>query len=284
MNQLTTDRRARVIAALVEGNSIRATVRMTGVAKNTVMKLLADVGPACADHHDKTVRNIRTARVQSDEIWSFCYAKENHVPPEKRGEFGFGDVWTYAGIDADTKLVISWYVGQKDAESAYGFMLDLASRLDSRVQLTTDSFQAYAKAVKAAFGESVDYAMLNKLYGKVQQYELPLPERRYSPAGVVSLRKYAVSGNPDPAHVSTSYIERQNLTMRMSMRRFTRLSNGFSKKVKNLICAVALHFCYYNFCRVHQTLKTTPAMAAGLADHVWTIGEIVALLDAPKSN
>lgn len=284
MNQLATDRRAQVLAALVEGNSIRATVRMTGAAKNTVVKLLADAGAACMGYHDRTVRNVPCKRVQSDEIWCFCYAKENHLPQEKRGQFGYGDVWTYAAIDADTKLVVSWYVGQKDPESTYGFIYDLASRLAGRVQLTTDSFQNYLKAVRAAFNGQVDYAMLSKLYGKIPNYETRGPEHRYSPMGVVAVRKFTIEGQPDPDHVSTSYIERQNLTMRMGIRRFTRLTNGFSKKIENLILAIALHFTYYNFCRVHQTLKTTPAVAAGIADHVWSLSEIVGLLDSGKSN
>lgn len=284
MNQLTTEKRAHVIAALVEGNSVRATVRLTGVAKNTVAKLLVDMGRVCAEYLDKAVRNVNCQRVQCDEIWAFVYAKENHLPPAKRGQFGYGDVWTYTAIDADTKLAVSWLVGQKSAESAYAFMYDLASRISGRAQLTTDSYQAYTKAIEGAFGDNVDYAMLSKLYGKPQQFETPPPERRYSPPGVVSMRKYPIKGNPDMAHVSTSFVERQNLTMRMSMRRFTRLTNGFSKKVENLMCAVALWFMYYNFGRVHQTLGTTPAVAAGLADHKWEMAEIIGLLDAGKSN
>jgi len=284
MNQLTTEKRAQVIAALVEGNSIRATVRLTGAAKNTVAKLLVEMGSACAEYLDKAVRNVKCQRVQADEIWSFCYAKENHLPPDKRGKFGYGDVWTYTAIDADTKLAVTWLVGQKSAESAYAFMYDLASRISGRAQLTTDSYQAYIKAIEGAFGDNVDYAMLSKLYGKPDKFEVPFPERRYSPPRVLSSRKYPIRGNPDLAHVSTSFVERQNLTMRMSMRRFTRLTNGFSKKVENLMCAVALWFMYYNFGRVHQTLGTTPAVAAGLADHKWEISEIIGLLDSSKSN
>jgi hypothetical protein len=284
MNQLSAEKRCRIVAALVEGNSLRSTCRMTGAAMNTVLKLLADLGRACAEYHDRAIRNVRAENVQADEIWAFCYAKANHLPPDKRGKFGYGDVWTYTGIDADSKLLISWYVGLKDTESTYGFISDLAMRLDDRVQLTTDSFHNYIRAVKDVFGDKVDYAMLSKLYGKPQAYEVPGPERRYSPAGVVSVRKFTIAGAPDPGAISTSYVERQNLTMRMAMRRFTRLTNGFSKKVENHICAVAIHSIHYNFCRVHRTLRTTPAIKAGLADHVWTLGEIVALLDSRNPN
>jgi len=278
MNQLSAEKRCQVIAALVEGNSLRSTCRMTGAAMNTVLKLLADLGRACAEYHDKTIRIDRAERVQCDEIWAFCYAKQNHVPHALQGEFGYGDVWTYTAIDADTKLLISWYVGLKDPESAYAFMADVAYRLDSHVQLTTDSFANYRKAVAAAFGSNIDYAMLSKLYGPKHEYEEPGPERRYSPGGCVAVRKFRISGEPDPAHISTSCVERQNLTMRMSMRRFTRLTNGFSKKVENHIRAVAIHSAYYNFCRTHQTLGQTPAMAADLATKIWTLHDLLGLL------
>jgi IS1 family transposase len=278
VNKLSNERRAQVIRALVEGNSIRATVRMTGVAKNTIAKLLVDVGEACAKHHSRTVVKVPSRRIQCDEIWSFCYAKRKNVPLEKQGEFGYGDVWTWTAIDADSKLCVSWLVGTRDADDALEFMDDVARRLQYRVQLTTDGHRAYLSAVDEAFGGGIDYAVLIKLYGKHGDPENP--ETRYSPGICTGTKTELVSGIPDPLHISTSYVERQNLTMRMSMRRFTRLSKAFSKKVLNLSAAIALHFVYYNFVRVHQTLKTTPAVASGLADHVWTIDEIVGLLDS----
>lgn len=274
MNQLSTEKRAAVVAALVEGNSIRSTVRMTGVAKNTVVKLLVDLGEACSMLHDQAVRNVRSRRVQCDEIWSFVGAKDKNVPAEKRGQFGIGSVWTWTAIDADSKLIVSWLVGTRDGGAAYTFMQDVASRLSNRVQLTTDGHTPYLEAVEGAFGCDIDYAQLVKIYGAD-----PQAETRYSPAQCIGTRCSVVTGDPNPKHISTSYVERQNLTMRMSMRRFTRLTNGFSKKVENHAAAVALYFVYYNFCRVHQTLRVTPAMQAGLSDRVWTIAEIVGLLD-----
>ncbi|MGH2587473.1 MAG: IS1 family transposase, partial [Dehalococcoidia bacterium] len=253
MNKLSTLRRTQIVAALVEGNSIRATCRMTGAAKNTVVKLLVDLGAACEAYQDRAMRNLPCQRLQCDEIWSFCYAKEKHVAPEHQGEFGYGDVWTWTAIDADTKLVPTWYVGRRTASDAAAFMEDLALRLANRVQLTTDGHRAYLTAVDAAFGTNIDYAMLVKLYGPD-----PEGEKRYSPQACIGTETSIVSGDPDPWHISTSYAERQNLTMRMSMRHFTRLTNAFSKKVENLMHAVALHFMYYNFARVHKTLKTTP--------------------------
>lgn len=278
MNILKKERRAQVVAALVEGNSIRSTVRMTGVAKGTVLKLLVDLGRACEDFHRRTVVNIRSKRIQCDEIWCFVHAKEKNVPEEKKGQYGYGDVWTWAALDADSKLAVSWLVGERDAGYATEFINDVASRLASRVQLTTDGLRAYLEAVEGAFGADVDYAQLVKLYG-----EAPEAEKRYSPAQCIGSQKTRIEGRPDPCHVSTSFVERQNLTMRMSMRRFTRLTNAFSKKVENLEAAVALHFMWYNFGRVHQTLRVTPAMEARVTDHVWTIQEIVALLDR-KAN
>ena len=275
MNRLTTEQRTRVITALVEGNSIRATVRMTGVAKNTVVKLLADVGAACSEYQDKTLRNLRSKRIQCDEIWSFCYAKAKNVPARKQGKFGYGDVWTWVALDADTKLVPCWLVGLRDGGYASEFIRDLASRLAGRVQLTTDGHKVYVEAVEDAFGGNIDYAMLVKLYGPEKN---PTNEVRYSPPVCNGCRATPMVGNPDPRYVSTSFAERQNLTMRMAMRRFTRLTNAFSKKVENLEHAVALHFMHYNFCRIHQSLRITPAMAAGVTDHVWEIEEIVALL------
>jgi IS1 family transposase len=275
MNRLPSDKRQQVISALVEGNSIRATVRMTGVAKNTIVKLLVEIGKACSAYQDRTLRDLPCKRLQCDEIWSFCYTKEKNVPSSKRGQFGFGDVWTWTAICADTKIVPSWLVGTRGAGSAYEFMNDLAGRLSRRVQLTTDGHRVYLDAVESAFGAEIDYAMLVKLYGRDRD-----TEATYSPAKVLSCRAVPISGDPDPKHISTSYAERQNLTRRMSMRRFTRLTNAFSKKVENHEAAIALHFMYYNFCRVHQTLRVTPAMEAGVADHVWAIQELVALSDS----
>ena len=273
MNRLSQEKRARVVAALVEGNSIRATVRMTGVAKNTVSKLLVDLGRACDEYQRKTLVNLNSRRIQCDEIWAFVYAKEKNAAPEMKAAGQAGDVWTWTALDADSKLMVSWLVGGRDAGYATAFMQDVADRLSSRVQLTTDGHKVYLNAVEDAFGADVDFAQLVKLYG-----DAPEGARRYSPPVCNGSRKTTVTGNPDPAHISTSFVERQNLTMRMSMRRFTRLTNAFSKKVENLEAAVALHFMYYNFGRVHQTLRVTPAMEAGVSDHLWSLEEIVALL------
>jgi IS1 family transposase len=263
----------------VEGNSIRATVRMTGVAKNTVTKLLVDLGAVCSEYQDRVMHDLPCSRIECDEIWSFCYSKERNVPEEKRGEFGYGDVWTWVAIDADTKLVPSYRIGSRDIEDASAFMHDLAKRLRHRVQLTTDGHKAYLKAVKGAFEDEIDYAQLRKIYGND-----PALSGRYSPAYCTGATARTISGNPDEKLISTSYVERQNLTMRMSMRRFTRLTNAFSKKVENLAAAVSLHFMHYNFCRVHKTLGTTPAVAAGVADHVWTLAEIVGLLEDAEAQ
>jgi IS1 family transposase len=272
MNRLPNEKRAQIIAALVEGNSLRSTVRMTGAAMNTVLKLLAEVRQACAQYQDEPLRNLSCRRLQCDEIWQFCYAKSKNVPADKQGQFGYGDVWTWVALDADTKLVPSWIIGTRDARTAYAFMTDLESRLNDRVQLTTDGHRAYLDAVEGAFGSNVDYSMLVKLYGSDRE-----SEARYSPAECIGCRTIPVIGTPDPRHISTSFVERQNLTMRMSMRRFTRLTNAFSKKVENLEHAVALHYMWYNFARVHKTLRVTPAMEAGVCDHVWTIEEIARL-------
>lgn len=274
MNKLSTQRRTQIVAALVEGNSIRSTVRMTGASKNTIVKLLVELGAACSEYQDRTLRNLPCKRIQCDEIWSFCYAKEKHVPAKYQGQFGYGDVWTWTAICADTKLVPCWLVGERTTADATAFISDLAGRLASRVQLTTDGYKSYLTAVEDTFGADIDYAMLVKLYGTD-----PEGEKRYSPAKCIGTETHIIQGKPDEAHVSTSYVERQNLTMRMGMRRFTRLTNAFSKKVENLAHAVSLHYLHYNFARVHQTLKTTPAIAAGIADHQWMIAEIVGLLD-----
>jgi IS1 family transposase len=273
MNTLNIERQPAVIAALVEGNSIRSTVRMTGAAKDTVLKLLARIGQACAEYQDKTLRNLTCKRIQCDEIWQFCYAKDKNVPEDKKGIFGYGDVWTWVAIDADTKLIASFTLGSRGAQTAKRFMDDLASRLANRVQLTTDGHRVYLQAVEDAFGNDIDYAMLVKLYGNSAE-----PEKRYSPAECIGAIASTVTGNPDARFISTSYVERQNLTMRMSMRRFTRLTNGFSKKVENHQHALALYFMYYNFCRVHQTLRVTPAMEAGISDHVWELSDVANLL------
>ncbi len=281
MNKLNPERRIQVVKALCEGNSIRSTARMTGVAINTVVKLLTDLGAACLEYQDATMHDLRLRRIECDEIWSFVYAKEKNVPARMKGNFGVGDVWTFTAIDGETKLVPCWLVGLRDAGHAFEFINDLRSRLANRVPLTTDGHRMYLSAVEGAFGANVDYAMLVKIYGPS-----PEGERRYSPAECIAAEKHTIQGNPDVAYISTSYVERQNLTMRMSMRRFTRLTNAFSKKLENHMLALALYFMYYNFARPHKTLSKpyakTPAMAAGLTDHVWEIGEILALLD--KSN
>lgn len=277
MNKLTQAKRVQVIAALVEGNSIRATCRMTGVAKGTVLKLLVDLGSACAAYQDKTLRNLICKRIQCDEIWSFCYAKEKNVPEEMKGKLGIGDVWTWTAIDADTKLIVSYQVGDRSAIYARKFIDDLATRLAHRVQLTTDGYKAYLVAIEKAFGSEIDYAMLDKMYTHTGGNGGG--PARYSPGACCGAVKKRIKGNPDMEKISTSYVERQNLTMRMSMRRMTRLTNAFSKRIENQSHAVALHFTHYNFARVHQTLRVTPAMEAGIADHVWSLEELTGLLD-----
>lgn len=273
MNRLSTDKRATVISALVEGNSINATARMSGVAKHTILKLLKDIGCACAAYHNVHVRNLRVRRLQCDEIWAFVGAKMKNTSPEKI-EQGWGDVWTWTAIDADTKLIVGYQLGQRGAETANAFMQDVAARLSTRIQLTTDGHRVYADAVEGAFGADIDYAMLVKLYGVSNDS----PESRYSPATCIGCRTGVLAGTPDPKHISTSFVERQNLSMRMGMRRFTRLTNGFSKKLENHGHMVALYFMHYNFCRVHKTLRVTPAMEAGLTNHVWTVEELIDLL------
>jgi IS1 family transposase len=276
MNRLNLQDREKIVGFLVDGNSMRAASRMADVSINTVTKLLVDVGTACGEYQDKTLRNLPCKRIQCDEIWSFCYAKEKNVSPEKKGILGYGDVFTWTALCADTKLVPSFLVGRRDAALAKLFIDDLASRLINRAQLTTDGHRPYLQAVEGAFGANVDYAMLVKLYGEPQGKQA---ERKYSPGECWGTIKGAVCGNPDEKHISTSFVERQNLTMRMSMRRFTRLTNAFSKKVENLECAVALHFMYYNFVRIHKTLRVTPAMQAGIADHIWSLEEIAILAE-----
>jgi IS1 family transposase len=275
MNRLDKQKRIQIISALVEGNSIRATARMCDVAFNTVLKLVPELGRVCADYQDKAMRDLTCKRIQCDEIWQFCYAKDKNVPADKQGKFGFGSVWTWVAIDADTKLVPTFMIGTRGAQTAKRFMDDLASRLTNRIQLTTDGHRVYLDAVENAFGSEVDYAMLVKLYGNDAE-----TETRYSPAECIGSQTVGVTGRPDPRHISTSFVERQNLTMRMGMRRFTRLTNGFSKKAENLAWAVSLHYMHYNFCRIHKTLRVTPAMAAGISDHVWDIADIAELLES----
>lgn len=277
-NVLCTEKRAQVINCLVEGNSIRATVRLTGAAKNTVVKLLAEVGRACSVYQDKVFRNLSCKKIQCDEVWSFVGSKEKNTRKEKKAE-GWGDCWTWTSLDSETKLIPCWYVGARDAQAAYHFMHDLAARLSHRVQLTTDGHKPYLAAVADAFGNDVDYAQLVKIYG-----EAPKTEARYSPAQCMGARKAVISGKPDYGHVSTSHVERHNLTIRMGNRRFTRLTNAFSKKVENHEHMLALFFCYYNFCKIHQSIRCTPAMAAGVSKTVWEISDIVALIDSQKET
>lgn len=284
-NVLSTAKRSQIVSALVEGNSIRATARMVGVSKNTVQKLLLDLGAACSEYQDRMLRDLPCRRLQVDEIWSFVYAKAKNVPEEKRGEFGVGDVWTFTAIDADTKLVPAWLVGPRDGGSATEFLQDLEGRLASRVQLTTDGHTMYLEAVEDSFGSQVDYAMLQKIYGAA-----PEAVTRYSPAECIGVKVDVIQGRPDPCHVSTSYVERQNLTMRMSMRRFTRLTNAFSKKLENHTAAISLHFAYYNFCRPHRSLRTekdnrrTPAMAAGITRRPLSVEDLIGLLSGVEPN
>ena len=279
MKTLTNSKRTQVVAALVEGCSIRSTVRMTGVAKNTIVKLLMELAPACAEYQDKALRNLPCKRIQVDEIWSFVGAKDKNLRLKDVGKFGRGSVWTWVAMDADTKLVASWLISDRSASAATVLMRDLADRLANRVQLTTDGHKAYLNAIEDAFGADIDYSQLIKIYGNEGE-----SDSRYSPGECIGCKQERVVGNPDPRHVSTSYVERQNLTMRMSMRRFTRLTNAFSKKVENHSAAVALFYMYYNFGRIHQTLRVTPAMAAGVSDHVWDIEEIVALMPEKKAG
>jgi len=274
MNALSTDKRTQVIASLVEGTSIDATFRITGVAKHTVLKLLKNLGCACAAYHNTHIRNLRVRHVQCDEIWAFIYAKQKNVSLEQMQQ-GAGDVWTWTAICADTKLIISYTLGDRGAGTATAFMQDVAARIANRVQLTTDGHHVYVDAVEDAFGADIDYAMLQKIYGAPSDAEM----RRYGPATCIGCKTAVVTGNPDPDHISTSFVERSNLSMRMGMRRFTRLTNGFSKRLENHGHMVALYFMHYNFCRVHKTLRVTPAMEAGLTDHVWEMDELIALLE-----
>jgi len=275
MNKLSTAKRVQIVSALVEGNSVNATARIGGVSNNTVLKLLADLGNACAIYQDKVFRNLKCKRIECDEIWSFVHAKERHLTPELQGVFGYGDVYTWVALDADTKLVPCWNVGRRDAESGMAFIKDLSERVANRFQLSTDGNKMYLTAVEETFGADIDYAMIVKIYGHTEDDS----NKRYSPAECIGCEKEVIAGKPVMSLVSTSYIERQNLTMRMSMRRFTRLTNSFSKKIENHMHAVALHYMYYNFVRIHKTLRCTPAMEAGVSNTLWSIEDIVKLLD-----
>jgi len=275
MNKLPLAKRTQILSMLCEGSSMRSISRVADVSINTVSKLLAEAGEACLAIHDEMVRGVTASRVQADEIWSFCYSKEKTVARAKAAPEGAGDVWTWTALDADTKLIISYFVGDRSGQSALTFMDDLRSRVEGRIQLTSDAYRAYLDAVEGAFGGDIDYAMLAKVYAPTVG-----GAGRYSPPACVGAHKRRVEGNPDIDHVSTSYVERQNLTMRMSMRRFTRLTNAFSKKLDNHIHALALYFTFYNFCRQHKTLRVSPAMAAALTDRLWSFEDIIARIDA----
>jgi len=277
MNKLPFEKRVQVLTLLVEGMSLRAAGRATDTAFNTVTKLFVSAGNACAEYQDRTLRNLKCHRLQLDEVWSFIYTKQKNVPFARNAPPNAGDVWTWVAIDAQTKLVPSWRVGDRSSQTAIAFTDDLASRLANRVQITTDGHKAYLEAIEGSFGADVDYAMLVKIYGQSLE-----GEKRYSPAECIGAVKQRVEGDPDPKHISTSFAERQNLTLRMQQRRFTRLTNAFSKKLENHAFSVALHYMHYNFCRIHKTLRTTPAMAAGVTDHVWSVADIVAIIDAAE--
>jgi IS1 family transposase len=274
MNRLPIEKRAAILGMLVEGNSLRSCARMADVSVITVMKMVVDFGKACEQFHNENVFDVRVKRLQCDEIWSFVGAKAKNVTREKKAD-GWGDTWTWTGIDADTKLCVSYLVGGRDARWATDFMMDCAARIKGRVQVTTDGHRAYLEAVETAFGTECDYAMLQKIYGAPETFD-----NRYSPATCIGCDMKTISGDPDPKHVSTSYVERHNLTMRMSMRRFTRLTNGFSKKIQNHAAMVAIFAVHYNYARIHKTLRITPSMAAGLSDHVWSLEEIVHMVDS----
>jgi IS1 family transposase len=278
MNKLTIQKQVQVLGALVEGNSIRSTVRMTGAAKNTIVKLLCDVGRACEQYQNKVMVNLPCKRIEVDEIWSFCYAKQKNVPEKYQGKFGYGTIWTWVALDPNTKLVPVWLVASRGRYWAKRFVADIAWRMANRVQITTDAYRHYYEAVDKAFHGKVDYSQLMKVYGTDKDKEKN-QEKRYSPSKLLQVKRRDLIGRPVDCYVSTSMVERSNLTLRMQSRRFTRLTNAFSKKVENLKHAVALHFMYYNFCRIHQALRITPAMAAGISTHLWEIEDILSLLN-----
>lgn len=279
MNRLDHKMRCQILSALVEGVSIRAITRMTGVARNTISDLAIAAGAVCATYQDKVLRNLSVRRVQVDEIWQYIYCKDANIPKKLEGQFGVGSVWTWTAIDADSKLICSWMVGPRDAQAAYLFMQDLAARLANRVQLTSDGHHAYLGAVEATFGNAIDYAMLVKQYGAARE-----TEARYSPAECIGIQVKEISGNPDAKHISTSYVERQNLTMRMHMKRYARLSNGFSKRIENHMAALALHFMFYNFVKIHGTVRMSPAMAAGVETRLWEMSDIVNLIEQSEQE
>lgn len=280
MNKLSTADRAKILHLLCEGNSVRAVTRLLNVGKNTVLNLMLDAGKACAAYHDEHVRGLKSKRIQCDEIWSFVYAKQKNVAEAKAAPDGAGDAWTWTAIDADSKLIASYFIGDRSGQSAIALMDDLCGRLVNRVQLTTDGHKAYLEAVEGAFGADIDYAILNKIYGTAPESA----RGRYSPAECIAIKKDRIEGKPDPAHISTSYVERSNLTIRMQNRRFTRLTNGFSKKLENHAYSVALFAFFYNFCRIHKTLRVTPAMEAGVSEQLWEVSDIVALVEAEEAS
>lgn len=280
MNKLSTAQRTKILHLLCEGNSIRAVTRLLNVGKNTVIGLMLDAGKACAEYHDTYVRGLKSKRIQCDEIWSFVYAKQKNVAEAKAAPDGAGDAWTWTAIDADSKLIVSYFIGDRSGQSAIALMDDLCGRLANRIQLTTDGHKAYLEAVEGAFGADIDYAILNKIYGASSE----AAKGRYSPAECIGAKKERIEGKPDPAHISTSYVERSNLTIRMQNRRFTRLTNGFSKKLENHAYSVALFAFFYNFCRIHKTLRVAPAMEAGVSERLWSVEDIVALVEAEEAK
>ena len=280
MNKLSTAERAKILHLLCEGNSVRSVTRLLNVGKNTVLNLMIDAGKACADYHDAHVHGLKSKRIQCDEIWSFIYAKQKNVADAKAAPDGAGDAWTWTAIDADSKMIVSYFIGDRSGQSAISLMDDLCGRLANRVQLTTDGHKAYLEAVEGAFGADIDYAIINKIYGTAPE----AARGRYSPAECIGVKKERIEGKPDTRHVSTSYVERSNLTLRMQNRRFTRLTNGFSKKLENHAYSVALFAMFYNFCRIHKTLRVTPAMQAGVTERLWSVDDIVALVEAEAAK
>lgn len=274
MNRLPLEKRAQILGMMVEGVSIRSISRLTGASKNTIVKLLADAGRACSEYQDRTLRELTCKRLQLDEIWSFVYAKEKNVAAAKAAPQVAGDVWTWTALDADTKLIASWMVGDRSGDTAKLFVADLASRLANRVQITSDGHRAYVEAVEAAFGTEVDFAQLIKIYGQTSE-----GQKRYSPPECIGCERHRVNGKPDEKHVSTSFVERQNLNIRMGLRRFTRLTNAFSKKIENHVYGLAVYFMHYNFVRIHQTLRITPAMAAGVSQKLWSMEDVIRMID-----